>query len=216
MIPITTGIIPFGAVVGTLCSEAKFTFLQAMGMNTMVYAGAAQLAAIDLITKQALIPVVVVTGLVINLRFVLYSAAMSPFLKDSGFFAKLFAAHLLTDQSYAVMSANQEQLPTNKNAVEFYFGASLCMLLVWQLSVLAGFIFGNFAPPSWNLDFGVPISFVALLIPTLKNRKYVVVAGFSAVISILLNSMPLRLGLIATAALSIVLAFYLTRKRATS
>ncbi len=213
MVPITTGIIPFGAVVGTLCSEAKFNFVQTVGMNIFVYAGAAQLAAIDLMTKQAVIMVVVVTGLVINLRFLLYSAAMAPFLKKSSLLEKFIAAHLLTDQSYAVMSANHDKLPTAKDAVKFYFGASLCMILVWQLSVLAGFTFGNFAPPSWGLDFGVPISFVALVLPTLKNRKYVVVALFSATVSILLYTVPMRLGLIVTATLSIILAMFLTRKK---
>lgn len=213
MVPITTGIIPFGAVVGTLCSEAKFNFVQTVGMNIFVYAGAAQLAAIDLMTKQAVTMVVVVTGLVINLRFLLYSAAMAPFLKKSSLLEKLIAAHLLTDQSYAVMSANHDKLPTAKDAVKFYFGASLCMILVWQLSVLAGFTFGNFAPPSWGLDFGVPISFVALVLPTLKNRKYVVVALFSATVSILLYTVPMRLGLIVTATLSIILAMFLTRKK---
>lgn len=214
MIPITTGIIPFGAVVGTLCSEAKFSFLQTMGMNIFVYSGAAQLAAIDLMTKQALIPVVVTTGLVINLRFLLYSAAMAPYLKNTGFLVRFFAAHLLTDQSYAVMSANYDKLPTNDDAIKFYFGASLCMIFVWQLSVLAGFTFGNFAPPSWSLDFGVALSFVALLLPTLKNRKYFIVAVFSAIVSILLYSVPLRLGLILTAGLSILLAAFLSRKKA--
>jgi len=216
MIPITTGIIPFGAVVGTLCSEAKFSFFQTMGMNIFVYAGAAQLAAIDLMTRNALSLVVIVSGLVINLRFLLYSAAMAPFLKNSNFLTKLFSAHMLTDQSYAVMSANQERLPTNKDAVNFYFGASLCMILVWQLSVVAGFIFGNFAPASWGLDYGVPLSFVALLVPTLKNKKYVVVSVFSAVVSVLLYSLPFKVGLIVTACLSIVLAAYLSGKKVSS
>lgn len=214
MIPITTGIIPFGAVVGTLCSEAKFSFLQTMGMNIFVYAGASQLAAIDLMTRNALSIVVIVSGLVINLRFLLYSAAMSPFLQKSSFLTKFFSAHMLTDQSYAVMSANQDKLPTNKAAVDFYFGASFCMILVWQLSVVAGFIFGNFAPPSWGLDFGVPLSFVALVIPTLKNSKYVIVALFSAVVSVLLYSLPFKVGLIVTACLSIMLAAFLSRRRA--
>ncbi len=216
MIPITTGIIPFGAVVGTLCSEAKFSFFQTLGMNVFVYAGAAQLAAIDLMTRNALGIVVIISGLVINLRFLLYSAAMSPYLQNSGFISKFFAAHLLTDQSYAVMSANQDKLPTNKNAVAFYFGASLCMILVWQLSVVAGFIFGNFAPASWGLDYGVPLSFVALLIPTLKNKKYVFVAAFSAGVSVLLYSLPFKVGLIVTACLSIMLAAYLSRDKASS
>lgn len=213
MIPITTGVIPFGAVVGTVCSEAGFSFFQTMSMNTLVYAGAAQLASVDLMTKNAASVLVIITGLVINLRFLLYSAAMSPVLHNEKFWTKLFCAYSLTDQSYAVMTANQLKLNTPSETVKFYLGGAVCMLLAWDLSVVAGYTFGNFAPASWALEYAVPLSFMALVIPTLKNKNYVIVAGFSFVVSILLNDLPYRLGLIATAALSITLAALLTRKK---
>lgn len=213
MMPIVTGIIPFGAVVGTVSSEAQMSFFQTVSMNIIVFAGAAQLASIELMTKHAASVVVVVTGLVINLRFLLYSAAISPVVQQSSFLTKMLASHLLTDQAYAVMSSNQEKLKTNREMVEFYFGSCLCMVLAWVGSVIAGYIFGNFAPASLALDYAVPISFVALVIPTLKNKKYVMVGLFSAVVSILLYSMPYRTGLIVTALLSIGLAAFLTRKR---
>ncbi len=213
MIPITTGVIPFGAVVGTVCSEANLSFFQTMTMNIFVYAGAAQLAAMDLMNKNAASLVVIVTGLVINLRFLLYSAAISPIVHRSSFLVKLLVAHSLTDQSYAVMTAHQDKFKDHWEAIQFYFGGATCMWLAWQASVVAGFGFGNFAPASWALDFAVPLSFLALVVPTLKSRKYVFVAIFSAVVSILLNPLPYRLGLFVTAALSIALASFITRKR---
>lgn len=216
MLPIITGIVPFGAVVGTVSSEAQMTFFQTMTMNFVVFAGASQLAAIELMTKHAASVVVILTGLVINLRFLLYSAAMSPVVHNSKFFTKLLAAHLLTDQGYAVMSANQDKLKNNREMVEFYFGACASMVLAWQGAVIAGYIFGNFAPASWALDYAVPISFVALVIPTLKNRRYLMVALFSSVVSVLLYPLPYRTGLIATAVLAIGLAAVLTRKKAAS
>jgi predicted branched-subunit amino acid permease len=215
MLPITTGVIPFGAIVGTICSDAQFSFVQTLGMNVLVYAGASQLAADELMTKQAASIVVVVTGLIINLRFLLYSAALSPVVQRSSFLVKLVSAYMLTDQSYAVMSANQDKLPTNKDAIEFYFGASMCMMLVWHTSTVAGYIFGNFAPASLALDFAVPLSFVALVIPTLKNKNFVLVALFSSLASILLHSLPYKTGLIVTSGLAIALAAFLTRKRTT-
>lgn len=214
MIPITTGVIPFGAVMGTVAAEADLSFFQSTTMNLFVFAGAAQLAAVDLMTKHTAVAVVVATGLIINLRFLLYSAAMAPVLQNSSFSTKLLSAHLMTDQSYAVMSAHQNKLKTNTDTVQFYLGASLAMFLAWHLSVMAGFAFGNFARASWSLDYAVPVSFVALLIPTLKNRKYVAVAVFSTVVSLALHFLPLRLGLIATAVLSIAFAIRLSRRPA--
>ncbi len=214
MIPITTGAIPFGAVMGTVCAEADLTFFQTVSMNVIVYAGAAQLAAMDLMVKHAASIVVNMTGLVINLRFLLYSAAMSPVLRDSGFWTKFFCSHTLTDQSYAVVAANEDRLRSNSEKVRFYSGTAVCMLLAWHGSVIAGFIFGNFAPASWALDYAVPLSFAALVVPTLKTRTYAFVAAFSFVVSILLNPLPYRLGLFATALLAIVLAAIITRKGA--
>jgi predicted branched-subunit amino acid permease len=214
MLPITTGIIPFGAVMGTVCADAKLSLFQTVGMNVLVFAGAAQLAAIDLLKDNAEGIVIVTTGLIINLRFLLYSAAMSPVVQKSGFFVKLFTSYLLTDQTYAVMSANEKKFGSNDEALIFYFGSCLCMTIAWHLSVVAGFAFGNFAPTSLALDYAVPLSFIALVIPTLKNKTYVWVALFSSVVSLLLSPLPYKLGLIATTVLAIGLGAILTRKKA--
>jgi predicted branched-subunit amino acid permease len=212
MIPITTGVIPFGAVMGTVFYNAQLGFFQSMAMNIFMYSGSAQLAVIDLMTKHAASVVVIVTGLVINLRFLLYSAGLSPYLQQSSFWTKLICAHTLTDQSYAVMTANTSLHRTKSDTIAFYLGTAACMWLVWQISVVSGYIFGNFAPTSWSLDFAVPLSFVALVIPTLKNNKYVMVAIFSSLLSLLFHGLPYKLGLIATATCAIALAAVLTRK----
>ena len=214
MLPIAPGIIPFGAVMGTVSADAQLSFFQTVTMNLIVFAGAAQIAAVELMKHQAAIWVVVATGLMINLRFLLYSAALSPLVQHEPFLKKLVSAFCLTDQSYAVMSAAQDKFKTNQEAVTYYLGSCLCMQIFWQLSVIAGYIFGNFAPKSISLDYAIPLSFVALVIPTLKNYKYIVVAVFSSVVSLLLFNLPYRTGLMATALLGIGLAYFLTRKKA--
>src|SRR5690606_11017795 len=99
-------IIPFGAVMGSSFAEANLSFFQAMVMNMSMYAGAAQLATTELMKLHTASFVVITTGLIINLRFLLYSAAMAPYLEKSGFWTKFFCAFNLTDQSYASMTAN--------------------------------------------------------------------------------------------------------------
>lgn len=212
MLPVTTGVFPFGAVMGTVAADAQLSFHQSFLMNFFVFAGASQLAAVDLMTKNAAVLVVLLTGLIINLRFILYSAAMSPLVQQSSWLVKLSSSYFLTDQSYAVMSAHQSRFKSDQEAVLFYFGSCLCMTLAWHLSVGLGFLFGNVAPEGLALDYAVPLSFVALVMPTLKNRKYIYVAVFSSVVSILLYELPLKTGLIATALLSLVLVTWLTKK----
>lgn len=213
MLPIMMGIIPFGIVMGSVASQAHLSIAQSTLMNILVFAGASQLAAIELMTKNASSLVVIMTGLVINLRFLLYSAALSSVVQKSKKVTQFFCAYLLTDQNYAVMSANNKNFKSNSEAILFYFGTSLCMLLTWHLSVIAGFIFGNFAPDSLSLDFAVPLSFVALVIPTIKNRNYIYVTLFSSVVSLFFNNFPYKLGLIVTAVFSILFAMLLTRKK---
>lgn len=215
MAPILTGVIPFGAVMGTVFFNAKLSLAQSLGMDFVVYAGAAQLAAVDLMSKHAGYLVVVITGLIINLRFLLYSAALSPVLQRSSFLVKIFSAYSLTDQAYALMSANEHKLKNAEEATQFYLGATVSMILTWHSSVIAGYIFGNFAPPSLSLDFAVPLSFAALVIPTIKNKTYLFVAIFSSLASLLLHSLPYKMGLMVTALLSIALATFLTRKKPT-
>lgn len=213
MLPITAGVIPFGAVMGSVSAAADLTLFQTVSMNVLVFAGAAQLASVDLMTKHAASFVVVVTALIINLRFLLYSAAISPLVQRSRFWTKFFAAYLLTDQNYSVMIANERLFRSNSEALAFYFGASACMVLGWHASVVAGHVFGNFAPASWALDFAVPLSFITLLIPTIKNRKYLAVAAFSGAASILLRPLPYNLGLVVTALLAVALGARLSRRR---
>lgn len=213
IVPIISGIVPFGAVMGSSFAEAKLSFLQSMFMNTIVYAGAAQLATVDLMKLNAAVFVVVGTGLIINLRFLLYSAAMSPYLENSSFFVKFISAFTLTDQSYAAMSANLDKFETNKQAVEFYLGTALCMILTWTGSVIAGYAFGNFAPPWLNLDYAIPLSFIALLMPTLKTNHHRVVAVVSGALSLLFYGLPLKIGLIVTALLSIAVAWFFIQKK---
>lgn len=176
-------------------------------MNTSVYAGAAQLATVDLMKMNAAVFVVVMTGLIINMRFLLYSAAMSPYLKDSSLLIKFICAFTLTDQSYASMSANQDKFETNREAVEFYLGSAACMMIAWDGSVILGTIFGNFAPGWLALDFAIPLSFVALLIGTLKTKWHILIALLSSILSLTLYQMPLKTGMMVTALISIAFAW---------
>ena len=214
MLPILTGVIPFGLVMGTVASNAQLDLLQTMGMNLFVFAGASQLAAIDLMGRNTSTLVVVATGLIINLRFMLYSAAFSPFVQNANVFIKALCSYSLTDQTYAAVAANEKKLNSLKDSLEFYIGASIPMVLGWHSAVLIGFVFGNFAPSSLALDFAVPLSFVALVIPTMKNCHYVYVAALASVLSIVLKNMPFNLGLLASALTAISFGAFLTRKRA--
>ena len=213
MLPILTGVIPFGLVMGTVASNAQLDLIQTMAMNFIVFAGAAQLMSVDLMTQNTSSLVIIATGLIINLRFMLYSAAFSPFVAQSSIFMKAFCAYSLTDQSYSATVANEHKIKDLKESLEFYIGAAVPMIIGWQVAVLLGFAFGNFAPASLSLDYAVPLSFVALVIPTLKTRNYIYVAALASVLSILLQEVPFNLGLLISGLTSIAFGAFLTRRK---
>jgi predicted branched-subunit amino acid permease len=110
------------------------------------------------------------------------------------------------------MANHQNEIRSDHDAVQFYLGTAACMMFFWQLSFALGFAFGNFAPESLALDFAVPLSFVALLIPAIKKKSYVFVAILSASLSLLLHDMPFRSGLITSACLAIAAAWFIIKR----
>jgi len=213
MVPITVGVMPFGMVMGGVAHEVGLSLAQSTIMNLIVFAGASQLAAIELMTTQTADLVVVLTGLMINFRFILYSAAMAPLLQQSGFWTRALAAHNLTDQSYAVMTAKQNQLANREDSLHFLAGSLVCMFFAWHGAVLVGFLFGNLAPKELSLDYAVPLSFVSLVLPTMKDRRYVFIAILTSGLSVVLNDLPYRMGLIVTALTGIAVATQLNRRK---
>ncbi len=213
ILPIVSGILPFGAVMGATFADAGLSVWQASFMNITLYSGAAQLATIELMKLKTAIFVVVGTGLIINIRFILYSAALSPYMKTAPLWVKIISSFTLTDQSYAAMTAHVDLFKTNEDGVRFYLGSALAMFIFWHISTLIGYIFGNIAPASLNLDYAVPLSFVALMIPSLKTKNHKIIALISSILSLILYPMPLRTGLITTALISMAVAWIMITKR---
>lgn len=214
MLPIIPGVIPFGLIMGTVAVEAGLNNIQIAQLNLFVFAGASQLAAVDLLTNSVSAFIIILTGLIINLRFILYSAAFAPIVKNSSFLVKSMTAYFLTDQSYAVSVAKDNEFSSDKERLHFFFGNAICMSLFWHVSVAFGVLFGNFAPKSLSLDFAVPLSFMALTIPTLISIKHLYVALTSTVLACVFYTLPFNLGLMVTGICSISLAVFLTRSRA--
>lgn len=212
MIPIIPAVLPFGLIMGAVGSTAQLSGIELSALNILVFAGASQLVAVDLLMKDVPSSVIVITGLVINLRMILYSVSLSEILKDSSITTKTIGSYLVTDQAYAVYTANSNELKSREEKVAFYLGAAMCMSFFWQFFVLIGFIFGNFLPASLNLDFAVPLSFIALAMPTLRNKKYYYVALVSSLLSIVFFNFPYNLGLLISGAIAMIFGSLLLRE----
>ena len=196
--PVLVGIVPFGLVAGAAAVGVGLSGLQAVGLSAIVFAGASQLAAIDLLGQDAPLAVVVVTALVINLRMVMYSASIAPYFQGVATRWRAGLAYLLTDQAYALLVTRfGDDRPVRRRW--YYLGAAAPLWAVWQVCTVVGVVVGARVPESLPLSFAVPLTFLALLVPAITDRASGVAAAVGGAGAAVGVGLPLNLGLIAGA-----------------
>jgi predicted branched-subunit amino acid permease len=189
IVPMLIGVIPFGLVAGVTPVAGGLGGDAAVGFSTIVFAGASQLAAIEVLSNGGEAIVAALAACTINLRMLLYSASLAPYLSSERFGRRMAVAYLLTDQAYAVSilrwrgerTAGSEPSGDERALLDrrwsFYLGAGLTLWGAWQASTVAGVLLGNAIPDSVPLGFAVPLVFLVLLVPTLDRAHAVVAAG---------------------------------------
>jgi predicted branched-subunit amino acid permease len=169
--------------------------IEGIGMSLIVFAGAAQLAGLQLIAAGASVVVIAFTVWVINVRFMLYSASLGVHFKDLPFSWKAGLAWLLTDQAYAMAIIEFENNHNNPHKRWFYLGAGVLMWAVYILGTAVGVFVGAQVPASWSLDFAIPLTFIALAIPAIKHRADLIAGLLAGGITTFGVGLPYNLGL---------------------
>jgi 4-azaleucine resistance transporter AzlC len=211
-LPILIGVVPFGMIYGILALEAGLTELQTQAMSTIVFAGSAQFIMTQLFNVGTPIFIIVATAVLVNLRHALYSASIAPYTRHLPRRWRWPLAYLLTDEAYAVSITHYNQDSPLKYKHWFFLGSGLALWTTWQSSTALGILVGAQIPESWSLDFFIALSFIALVVPTLKDRADVAAALTGGVTAVLAYFLPLKLGLVA-AALAGISAGVLVEKR---
>lgn len=207
-LPLQLGVVPFGMIYGVLAVQAGLSPLAAQLSSCIVFAGSAQLAMAQMLGSGASVPVTALTAMVLNVRHVLYSASAGPHVRHLPRRWRVLLAYLLTDEAYAVAigryaESERRGAAPGPFAHWFFFGAGLTLWTCWQISTAMGVLFGAQLSPRWGLDFAIPLTFIALIIPSLAERSNVVAALVGACASVLLAAMPLKLGLFTAILLGI-------------
>jgi len=211
--PILLGVAPFGMIYGILALGAGLSPLAAQAMSSLVFAGSAQFMLVQLIGVGTPALVIILTGFVINLRHVLYSASISPHTLGLNRVWKGVLSYLLTDEAYAVaiLHYNADSVSTHKHW--YFFGAGLTLWMGWQISTAIGIFLGAQIPASWGLDFTLALTFIALVFPVIRDKPTVFAAIAAGLTAILAAELPYKLSLL-TAALVGILAGLLAERKA--
>lgn len=211
--PLILGVIPFGTVAGIAAIEAGLNVGHAMGFSIIVLAGAAQLASIALIGQSATVAVIIATALIINARFLMYSASLAPHFAGLSVGKRALAAYLLTDQAYAFSIIRYREENLNLRArLAYYLGVGLTLWAVWQASTLLGALVGAGVPDEWSLDFAIPLVFLALLVPAIRDRADGLAAAVAAAFVVVAAELPYNLALPLAAVAGIAAGVSLERK----
>ena len=205
------GFIPWGIVVGRAMVSAGLSSGQALGMSLLVFAGASQIAVLPLLVAGAPLWVMYVTALVVNLRYVIYSAVLAPYFGRLPWRWRALLSYVTVDGVFALFIGRFRPSEDEQNRHWFYLGGCLLSWVVWQISSWVGIFGGGLIPRDWSLDFAGTLALVALLIPLLYDRAVVCGALAAGAVSVFAASLPLNLGVLAAIAAGVVVGLLVTR-----
>jgi len=203
-LPLLVGVFPFGLIYGALAANSGLSGLAAQAMSSILFAGSAQFVTVQLARQFAPALVIVLTIAVVNLRHMLYSASLAPYVKDLSMKWKVLLSYFLTDEAYAPSIIKYEQDGVTPTGHWFTLGAGFSLWFNWQISTALGIFLGAAIPQSWPLDFALPLTFIAMVVPLLKNRAMIAAALSAGAASLLAYNLPYKLGLILAALTGII------------
>ena len=186
-------------IYGVLALQAGIERAPAQAMSAILFAGSSQFIAAQLYGSGTPAVVIVLTAFVVNLRHALYSASLAPYIQHLSAPWKGILAYLLTDEAYAVVITRYTQQGVQPLTHWFFLGAGLGLWSCWQISTALGIFLGAQIPAAWALDFTLALTFIALVVPALKDRPAVAAAVTGGLAAVIFYPLPYKLGLIAAA-----------------
>lgn len=211
-LPIALSVIPFGMIYGVLALEAGLPESATQAMSAIIFAGSSQFISTQLFSQSAPGLIIVITVGVVNLRHLLYSASIAQYVQRLPVRWKLLLAYLLTDEAYAVSITRYNQPDDVRDKHWFFLSSGLLLWVIWQLSTAAGIFLGATIPASWSLDFTLALTFIALVVPALKDRPSLGAAVTAGAIAVATASFPYRLGILVAALVGILTGLWLEKR----
>lgn len=206
-LPLSVGLVPWALVTGVAMRSTGLSVLESIGMNLLVFAGTAQLGTLPLIASGAPLWLIMATALVLNLRFLIFSAALAPVFEGVPLLRRMGCGYLLVDGVFAVGAERMLASDDRDWRVGFFLAPSLFAWALWQVFVLCGVLGAGVIPHDWSLEFMATIALITLLVPIASSRPMLVAALVGGLSAVLLRGMPLKLGLIVGIVLGIGAGF---------
>lgn len=202
-LPLLVGVAPFGLAFGAYAIDTGLSAGYSVLTSLVIFGGASQFAAARQIQDAVPAIIVIATIGLVNLRHMLYSASLAPHVDMLPARWRWLLAYLLTDEGYIVAVTRYEEPDDAPFRHWFVFGAMLALWACWQVTTAAGIALGASVPESWALEFALPLTFIAIIVPSLRDRPAIAAAGVAAAASILTHEWAYGTGLLAAVAAGI-------------
>jgi 4-azaleucine resistance transporter AzlC len=175
----------FGFVYGLSARETGFSPIEAMAMSTIVFAGAAQFAAVGYVASGLAWPGIILLTALLNARHLLYSAALRPWLRDVPFPRRAVMAHLLTDESFALTISHFRRIGRTDER-GFWLGGIVATFIPWNVATFAGVVLGAQIPDPARLGIDIifPAAMIGLAVGLITGRRELVAAVVGAAIAV--------------------------------
>jgi predicted branched-subunit amino acid permease len=196
--PLLLGISAWAVVVGVTMVKSGLTPLQASGMTLLVYAGSAQLASLPLIAAHAPIWVIFLTGLVVNLRFVIFSALLAPRFAHLHWRKRLMLSFISGDGTIALYLQRFPHANAEPGTLSYLKGLLYPNWVLWQLCCIAGILLGSVIAGT--------VAILCMTVPLVTNNAALAGVVVAGAVAVLARPLPYKLGLLLAVVLGMVVA----------
>jgi predicted branched-subunit amino acid permease len=211
VLPVVLAYAPFGLALGATLAATHLPAWVAWASSPLMFGGAAQLLAVQMLDAGAAGVFVVLGALVVNARLLLYSAALAPHTAAWPTRWRWLAAYFLADPVYALAITRFAGTDADgpRERLRYYVTVGLLMWPAWMGLTGAGVLLGGVLPTSLRLDLAAPLTFLLLLLPMLTSRPAHAAAVTGGTVAVAASGLPLGLGLLAGAAAGIAVGGWL-------
>lgn len=211
MMPAVPGVAAWGLVTGVAMVQSGLTLWQALGLSAFAYAGSAQLAALPLLVGGSPVWVIFLTALMVNLRFVIYAAALRKPLGHLPWQRRLWLGYVTGDITFVIFMRRQQQSPDWPQRDSYFLGLAMANWAAWHVASIAGILLAARIPLEWGLGLAGTLALVALLVPFCLRRAAAAGVVVAAAVALLTHGWPLRTGLLAAIACGVTAALFAER-----
>jgi len=204
------GIAAWGLMMGVAMVKSGMSTVESLLMGVFVFAGSSQLAAIPLLVAGAPMWVILATGFCVNLRFVVFSAHLRPYVMHLPLRQRLLTGYLTTDLTYVLFTRRFPRHggdAAERQAQQAYLaGNSGVNWIAWVGCSIIGVVLANFIPTHWGLGFAGILALVGILCSLASSHLRRVSAGVAGAAAVAAFALPFKLNILVAIAAAVALS----------